>query len=151
MPPPAVQISGRGFWHEHWTVLRFYWPRLLVTCLGWVANDFAVRPAGHCLACAGGWQQYPHRWGRHFRLARLQLPARAGLRPVHVTCGMPCRDVETCVGMLKLKAHKPPPPPAVLWKQALPVAIHQRHLTRGLPLRANAVDPAEQRNRAAGM
>ncbi|KAL4429622.1 hypothetical protein ABPG77_008671 [Micractinium sp. CCAP 211/92] len=36
-----AEVSGRGFWHEHWTVLRFYWPRLLVTCLGWVANDFA--------------------------------------------------------------------------------------------------------------
>lgn len=32
---------GHRSWREHWTVLRFYWPRLLVTCLGWVANDFA--------------------------------------------------------------------------------------------------------------
>lgn len=40
-----LQAHGHRSWREHWTVLRFYWPRLLVTCLGWVANDFAVRPA----------------------------------------------------------------------------------------------------------
>ncbi|KAL4458363.1 hypothetical protein ABPG75_013228 [Micractinium tetrahymenae] len=34
-------MCGRRSWREYWTVFRFYWPRLLVTCLGWVANDFA--------------------------------------------------------------------------------------------------------------
>lgn len=42
-------MRGRRSLREYWAVLRFYWPRLLITCLGWVANDFAVRRAGACL------------------------------------------------------------------------------------------------------
>ncbi|GAB4816605.1 hypothetical protein N2152v2_003651 [Parachlorella kessleri] len=26
---------------EYWIIVRFYWPRLFITCIGWVANDFA--------------------------------------------------------------------------------------------------------------
>ena len=26
---------------EYWVILRYYWPRLLVTCMAWLANDFA--------------------------------------------------------------------------------------------------------------
>ncbi|KAI3423025.1 hypothetical protein D9Q98_010709 [Chlorella vulgaris] len=38
---PATLLGHRS-WREHYVIFKFYWPRLLITCLGWVANDFAV-------------------------------------------------------------------------------------------------------------
>lgn len=37
---PAA-MAGRRSWREHWLVFKHYWPRLFVTCFGWIANDFA--------------------------------------------------------------------------------------------------------------
>ncbi|PSC68539.1 proton phosphate symporter [Micractinium conductrix] len=34
-------MAGRRSWREQWVVLKHYWPRLLMTSLGWAANDFA--------------------------------------------------------------------------------------------------------------
>ena len=45
--PPATprcappQMEGRRSWRENWLVFKHYWPRLLVTCGGWVVNDLA--------------------------------------------------------------------------------------------------------------
>ena len=45
-------MEGRRSWRENWLVFKHYWPRLLVTCGGWVVNDLAfygVRTTHHTL------------------------------------------------------------------------------------------------------
>lgn len=41
MPTPLQRENYHKRVKEYWNILRFYWPRLLITCGGWVANDFA--------------------------------------------------------------------------------------------------------------
>ena len=37
---PGAQVkSGRSL-KEYTVIARYYWPRLLITCLGWVVSDF---------------------------------------------------------------------------------------------------------------
>ena len=52
-PPPhkkvlwlMLQLAGKRSWREHLVIFKFYWPRLFITCMGWVANDFAVSLKG---------------------------------------------------------------------------------------------------------
>ncbi|EFN51657.1 hypothetical protein CHLNCDRAFT_59145 [Chlorella variabilis] len=34
-------LAGKRSWREHLVIFKFYWPRLFITCMGWVADDFA--------------------------------------------------------------------------------------------------------------
>lgn len=46
----APQMAGRRSWREHLVILKHYWPRLFITCGGWVANDFGR--GGSCHTCS---------------------------------------------------------------------------------------------------